>query len=368
MHRISEDLQAADSGEKSGDLIPGYTFSSLVSPGITFRCFDFFKQRGLSLIRIPLFRLLSVVTLLLLAVATQYSVISPLLFLSSRSNGIGHVNFSTTNSRIHTDTRLSLNSSLSDSGISAHQRDETILLKRYEIISAWTSSLTISLRSYLSSCNAALLREQCDIVALSSGSKSCVMGVRSYAAGLGHQMSEVLMWLRYAHLENTSHVFELFGPVVAAEHGDSYEWANSFFGLIHAVRSMRSSVVNDVNINLSTTHQCDDVNRPGWLRCGRASSGTDSEAVSCFKSPRMVKLFATYAPCLRQSALCFGDWVSQAQALPFDPAVVNVVWHIRAGDTTPYEASSRYFREVLTCTSHLTHQNIARHSLLQRGI
>jgi hypothetical protein len=58
----------------------------------------------------------------------------------------------------------------------------------------------------------------------------------------------------------------------------------------------------------------------------------------------MVKLFATYAPCLRQSALCFGDWVSQAQALPFDPAVVNIVWHIRAGNKWPYEPSSRYFR------------------------
>ena len=66
----------------------------------------------------------------------------------------------------------------------------------------------------------------------------------------------------------------------------------------------------------------------------------------------MTKLFATYAPCLRQSALCFGDWVMQAQALPFDSAVVNVAWHIRVGDATPYEASSSYYREVLTCTSH----------------
>jgi hypothetical protein len=165
------------------------------------------------------------------------------------------------------------------------------------------------------------------------------MGVRSYAAGLGHQMSEVLMWLRYAHLENSSNVFELFSPVVAAEHGDSYEWANSFFGLVHAVQSMHSIVVNNVNIDLSRDY-CDVVKRPVWRRCGAA----DSEDVSCFVSPRMVNLFATYAPCLRQSALCFGDWVSQAQALTFDPAVVNVVWHIRVGDRTLYEASSQFFK------------------------
>ncbi len=170
------------------------------------------------------------------------------------------------------------------------------------------------------------------------------MGLRTYNAGLGHQMSEVLMWLRYAHLENSTNVFELFGPVVAAEHGDSYEWANSFFGLVHAVRSMHSIVVNNVNIDLSTTQQCDVVKRPGWHSCGAADSKADSEAVSCFVSPQMVKLFATYAPCLRQSALCFGDWVSQAQALPFDPALVNVVWHIRVGDKTLYEASSHYFK------------------------
>jgi hypothetical protein len=32
-----------------------------MAPGITFRCFDFFKQRGLSVIRTPLFRPLFVV-------------------------------------------------------------------------------------------------------------------------------------------------------------------------------------------------------------------------------------------------------------------------------------------------------------------
>jgi hypothetical protein len=30
--------------------------------------------------------------------------------------------------------------------------------------------------------------------------------------------------------------------------------------------------------------------------------------------------------------------------LTFDPAVVNVVWHIRVGDDLYYDASSHYFK------------------------
>jgi len=214
---------------------------------------------------------------------------------------------------------------------------------------ATSSPASTSLRAYLSSCNATLQREECSAVAVISGSKSCVLGERTYVAGLGHQMSEVLMWLRHAHLENSSHIFELFGPIVAKEHGDSYEWVNSFFGLVHAVHSMHGIIVNDVNTNLPTS-QCDDVKRPEFKRCGAAISA-DSD-VDCFVSSRMTKLFASYAPCLRQSALCFGDWVMQSRALPFDSAVVNVAWHIRVGDKTLYEASSSYYREDLTCTTH----------------
>jgi hypothetical protein len=114
---------------------------------------------------------------------------------------------------------------------------------------ATPSPVSTSLRAHLSSCDATLQREECGAVAAISGSKSCVLGQRTYIAGLGHQMSEVLMWLRHAHLENSSHIFELFGPIVAKEHGDSYEWANSFFGLVHAVRSMHGIVVNDVTTN-----------------------------------------------------------------------------------------------------------------------
>jgi GDP-mannose transporter len=70
----------------------GYSFSSSMAPGIAFRCFDFFKQR-LSAIRTPWFKSLFVTALVLFAVSNQF-IISPLLFTSSRSSGIGILNHS----------------------------------------------------------------------------------------------------------------------------------------------------------------------------------------------------------------------------------------------------------------------------------
>ena len=201
---------------------------------------------------------------------------------------------------------------------------------------------TNSLLAHLSSCNATLQRYDCEAVAFNGSSNSCVLGGRSQDAGFGHQMSEVLMWLRYAHLEHSSFVFEPFSAVVSNEHGVSYEFSNSFFGLVGAVQSMHGIVVSDFNADLKR-HHCDDVKRPGWLDCGVSGS-----SINCWVSPRMTKLFASYAPCLRQSALCFGDWVSQARALPLDPAVVNVAWHIRVGSGGYYyTTSSSFYREVL---------------------
>jgi len=219
----------------------------------------------------------------------------------------------------------------------------------YAAVAPPTHSPRIS--ALLSSCNPALQREECNAVAFnsgsssggSSGSSSCLLGHRSYSAGLGHQISEVLMWLRLARLSNASLLFEFFAPVVSEEHGDSYEWVNSFFGLVAAVRSMNGIVVNAANPNLRATQRCSSIKRPEWEQCGTA--GTN---VSCFESPRMTRLFATYAPCLRHSALCFGDWVTQAQGLPFHPAFVNVAWHIRVGSGgNYYTTSSSFYGEVL---------------------
>ena len=223
---------------------------------------------------------------------------------------------------------------------------------RDETIATLTSASPMSLQAYLSSCDTKSQREECDAVAFVPTSNSCVLGQRTYAAGLGHQMFEVLMWLRYAQLENSSHIFESFGPIISSEHGDSYEWVNSFFGLVHAVQGMRSIVVDDVNSKLPTTQRCNDVKRPNWLRCGATvSSDAYIHGLSCFESLQMTKLLASYSPCLRQSALCFGDWVKQARALPFNSTVVNIAWHIRVGDKALYEASSMYFRWILCCTS-----------------
>jgi hypothetical protein len=202
-----------------------------------------------------------------------------------------------------------------------------------------------SLLAYLSSCNHTLQRYECEAVALTRTNKSCIHGQRSAALGLGHQMIEVLMWLRLAHLEQASYLYEPFSAVPSAEHGHSYEFSNAFFGLVEAVHSMQGVVLNYGPDN-APAYKCEDVKRPGWNDCGvPGDTGFDSD---CFVSPTMTGLFYEYAPCLRRSALCHGDWVQQALELPFDPTVVNVAWHIRVGSGGYYyTTSSNFYREVL---------------------
>ena len=198
---------------------------------------------------------------------------------------------------------------------------------------------TPPLRAYLSSCNATLQRAECEAVAMVYSSTTCVLGKRSVMAGLGHQLTEDLFWLRYARLEQASLLFEPLGAVVS-NHRASYEFSNSFFGLKEAVESMHGVVVAGADTNTSGLN-CTRVVRPGYTDCDAVC------ACDCFFATRMRKLFAEYAPCLRQTSLCYGDWVSQALNLPFNPELVNVAWHIRVGDLHLYEAASNFYSEVL---------------------
>ena len=85
----------------------------------------------------------------------------------------------------------------------------------------------------------------------------------------------------------------------------------------------------------------------------------------CFKSPLMHMLFATFAPCFRQSSLCHGDWVQQARKLPFDPKVVNVAWHIRVGSGgNYYTTSSNVYREILGFMAPFLHGRKSMHYLV----
>lgn len=202
-----------------------------------------------------------------------------------------------------------------------------------------------SLLAHLLSCDSTLQRHVCEAVAVIQTNKSCVHGQRATVLGLGHQMSEVLMWLRFAHLEQASLLYEPFSAVPSAEHGHSYEFSNEFFGLVEAVRSMRG-IVLDNNPGSVPSYSCENIKMPGWNDCGiPGNTGVDSD---CFGSPLMTDLFHEYAPCLRQSALCHGEWVQQARELPFDPTVVNVAWHIRVGSGGYYyTTSSSFYREIL---------------------
>jgi hypothetical protein len=198
---------------------------------------------------------------------------------------------------------------------------------------------TPTLLAYLSSCNTTLQRAECEVLAMASINTTCVFGKRTVEAGLGHQITEVLFWLRYARLEQAALLFEPLGAVVS-NHRASYEFSNPFFGLKEAMESMRGIIVTGADTNTSGL-QCKRILRPMYMDCDAVC------ACDCFFATRMIKLFAEYAPCLRQTSLCYGDWVSQARNLPFNPEVVNVAWHIRVGDLHTYEAASNFYAEVL---------------------
>jgi len=219
-----------------------------------------------------------------------------------------------------------------------------------------------SLLDFLTSCNASAMNLACsdlqfkrNMKYMSADRQPCLWGSRSYKTGLGHQMTEIIMYARIARIYSLPHIFEKFSDTVSI-HSSSYEWANEYFGLEATFDVLRSSISTGRSkqvekqamlwgchefVSVDSAH-CDDLTE--------MHSSSDAPGNDCFKSPLMHMLFANFSPCLRQSSLCHGNWVAKARAVEYEPSVVNIAWHIRVGDATLYEASSSYYREVLIYT------------------
>jgi hypothetical protein len=218
---------------------------------------------------------------------------------------------------------------------------------------------SVSLLDFLTSCNASVMNQACSDMQFkrnmkytSADRQPCLWGSRSYKTGLGHQMTEIIMYARMSRIYALPHIFEKFSDAVSI-HSSSYEWANEYFGLEKTFDVLGSSISAGRSkqvekqasilgcrefVSVDSAH-CDDLTEK--------HSNSDASANDCFKSPLMHMLFANFSPCLRESSLCHGDWVAQARAVEYDPSVVNIAWHIRVGDATLYEASSSYYREIL---------------------
>jgi hypothetical protein len=209
---------------------------------------------------------------------------------------------------------------------------------------------------FLKSCNITLMKEACSALELQhpesqnafSFPKRCLWGKLDAFAGLGHQMTEILFFARMAHVYMLPHVFEIFSQT-NSKHDSSYHWASSFFGLERTFQNLGSSFAkSESNLIDETSSSCDHFLRLNSGQCDNSMSLAAEDMIkssdNCFQSPIMHMLFATFAPCFRQSSLCHGSWVAEAKSVQYDPAVVNVAWHIRVGDKDLYNSSSSYYR------------------------
>lgn len=254
----------------------------------------------------------------------------------------------------------------------------SVYINRMSPLHSSNSSFFISrpqqaLDLFLQSCNFSLARDACSMLYFQRSSmlgplrrKNCLWGRLDAVAGLGHQLTEMLFYAQLAHVYMLPHVFEPFSSVTSV-HLSSYDWAVDFFGLESTFRSLGSKVAKSTSVIDEPQESCNHYLRPCSTQCDDSLTHSIEEfqkfSSNCFKSPLMYKLFANFAPCLRQSSMCYGNWVAQARSVQYDPSVVNVAWHIRVGDEHHYNSSSGYFRRVLSCLiSHASHFTTGKYS------
>jgi len=219
---------------------------------------------------------------------------------------------------------------------------------------------------FLQSCNLSFARDACSVLRfqpsmdVASRRKKCLWGRLDADAGLGHQMTEMLFYAQLAHIYMLPHVFEPFSSAKSV-HSSSYDWAVDFFGLEHTFQSLGSKIAKSVSMTDEPMDSCAHYLRPCSTQCDdsmtRSIDFFSEFSSNCFKSPLMHKLFANFAPCFRQSSLCYGNWTAQAKFVPYDPSVINIAWHIRVGDENHYNSSSVYFRQVLCFISPVAHHS-----------
>jgi hypothetical protein len=215
-----------------------------------------------------------------------------------------------------------------------------------------------SRKDFLSSCNMTLAIKTCIALVLLTASdkgsthrKLCMWGERSIKAGLGHQTKR-------APIRRPSFVSlwpAKYFPAFSANTDRSpasYEWSTDFFGLEAIFRSLNHFVIYsppDAGMSDQVSQSCKRFVRLVYGQCDdKLKVNLEANAKSSYFTSRVIhSLYAIFAPCLRQGSQCNGNWVEQVRTVPFDPAVVNIVWHIQIGDIVLYFTSIPLYRDVI---------------------
>jgi hypothetical protein len=180
-------------------------------------------------------------------------------------------------------------------------------------------------------------------------------------AGLGHQLSEMVFFMRLARIRNIAYIYEDFSYSPIGTHGESYVWIDEFLGLKKGL-SQFTDTFDQFAINLkydnSIMRPKSDCNLTFIVNYKSCPHG------NCFHDIDMAHVFDEYSPCLRHIADRFGNWKTPWR-LPQDS--INVVWHIRVGDVQPVSATSSFFSNIHSTLSSYLNGLPIRHFVLAGG-
>ncbi len=134
-----------------------------------------------------------------------------------------------------------------------------------------------SLDTFLSSCNISLTMEVCSALSFQRNEvdgagdrKPCLWGKRSTFSTLLRQLEQALIFARLAHFYDLPHIFEEFSSQGSEERGASFEWVDSFFGLLTMFRSLKSTDASDRD---ATAGHCNHIVRPSSNLCNPDAFG-----------------------------------------------------------------------------------------------
>ena len=161
---------------------------------------------------------------------------------------------------------------------------------------------------------------------------------RTRLAGLGHQISEMLVALRLSsQLNLTPHLTKF--DFVESNHGENYSVINDLFGL-HAISNKSGvmfSLLEQVTLGSLKPADC------GVLVVGDMST---CRTINCFHSPSTSLLFNDAPKWFRQVAVDEGNWLHRDPFLSTD--TFNVVWHVRVGDVHLHRPGDSFYENILT--------------------
>lgn len=163
---------------------------------------------------------------------------------------------------------------------------------------------------------------------------------REGRAGLGHQVTEILIALRLGTRLGLTPKISPFDKIESS-HGEDYTSMNDLIGLRHISNVQYLDKQID-RAKLRVTEFKDIV--PGECNILVRADTDSCKHINCFHSPTTSLLFQDMAFILRRNAREHGNWLRRN---PFTHAsTFTVIWHVRVGDIQLHEPGDSFYSNV----------------------